>query len=513
MQTVSKQIILNVDDNDAARYTKSRILSRAGFTVSEASTGYEALEIVRTSLPDLVLLDVQLPDINGFEVCRLIKEDPATKNVLVLQTSASYIDLADKIRALEEGADNYLFEPIEPEELVVNVKALLRLARVEKELRDVNKRKDEFIAMLAHELRNPLAPIRHAVELLRLIETDQPKPQKNAVEMIGRQTDHMVRLVNDLLDVSRISQGKITLQKEPVELKSFIRQSIDSVMPAMQGRGQTLELELTEEEVWLSGDSVRLVQIISNLLNNSIKFTPPGGWIKIASRRAEQQAEICISDNGIGIPADKLGAIFGLFNQAHSLAEGGQGGLGIGLSLVRELTELHGGEVQANSKGEGQGCSFTLHFPVTSAPDLRRASTEAEPQATENGSDKKSLRVLIVDDNVDAAAVLGLMLEMEGHTIERAHTGASGLQRAIESTPDVIVLDIGLPDVNGRDVVRQLKAEPGLEKTLFIALSGFGQEKDVEESLSAGFDVHLSKPVSYGTLTETIRTLKNNGNR
>ncbi|HEX8603707.1 MAG TPA: hybrid sensor histidine kinase/response regulator, partial [Pseudoduganella sp.] len=276
-------LILNVDDTDAARYAKTRILQRAGFHVIEAGSGGEALQMVREQRPDLVLLDTKLPDINGFEVCRQLKHDPDTSMVLVLQTSASYLSSPDKVRALDSGADNYLFEPIEPEELVANVRALLRLSRVERELREMDQRKDEFLAILAHELRNPLGPIRNAVELLRSLDPHSSPAQENARRVILRQTDHMVRLVDDLLDVSRISQGKITLRRAEVELCGLLRSAAETADPNIAARQHVLAVKLPDHDIWVDGDSVRLTQVVGNLLNNAAKFTAPGGRIVLSA--------------------------------------------------------------------------------------------------------------------------------------------------------------------------------------------------------------------------------------
>jgi signal transduction histidine kinase len=312
----SDPLILNVDDTDAARYAKTRILQRAGLRVIEAGSGTEALRLAQEESPDLVLLDTKLPDINGFEVCRRLKQNPLTTPVLVLQTSASYLASPDKVRALDSGADNYLFEPIEPEELVANVRALLRLGRVERELRDMDRRKDEFLAILAHELRNPLGPIRNAVELLRSLDPHSSPAQENARQVILRQTDHMVRLVDDLLDVSRISQGKITLRRAEVELCALLKSAVETADPNIRARHHALTLQLPDHTIWVDGDSVRLTQVVGNLLNNAAKFTPPGGRIALSVCTEGDAAAIRVTDNGIGIAAEQAGSIFDLFAQA-----------------------------------------------------------------------------------------------------------------------------------------------------------------------------------------------------
>jgi len=359
--------ILNVDDNDGARYAKSRVLKHAGFDVIEAANGEDALRLAAGVLPNLILLDVKLPDINGFEVCRRLKGDPTTQAILILQTSASFLGIPDKIKALDGGADNYLFEPIEPEELIANVRALLRLGKVERELRDVDRRKDEFLATLAHELRNPLAPIRNALELMRLLDPVVPEKQEKARQIIQRHTDHLVRLVDDLLDISRISQGKINLVNERVALKNFIGNACELSAPIVKSRNHIFTLDIPEEPIWIDGDSVRLTQIVANLLHNAAKFTPVGGAISPTAYQLESNLVICVSDNGIGISEDSLGGIFELFAQVGHAQDRVQDGLGIGLSLVKNLVKMHRGEVCVSSEGLGKGCVFKVQLPLAAA--------------------------------------------------------------------------------------------------------------------------------------------------
>ena len=495
-------LILNVDDTDAARYAKSRILSRAGFDVIEAASGVEALQRAAADKPALVLLDTRLPDINGFEVCRQLKEDAATRHILILQTSASYIGIGDKVRALETGADNYLFEPIEPEELVANVRALLRLGRVERELRDVDRRKDEFLAILAHELRNPLGPIRSAVELLRHLDPYAPPAQENARQMIIRQTDHMVRLVEDLLDVSRISQGKIAVRKETLHLNKVVTAAIETADPAIQRGRHTLSVSLPEHDLCVEGDEVRLAQAVSNLLNNAAKFTPPGGRIGISVREDGGQAVVCVSDNGIGIDPKDADQIFSMFAQGRHTAERVQDGLGIGLSLVRTLVDLHGGTVSARSEGAGKGSTFEIRLPTCAPPNDSAGAAQQEPQQA-----LRQRRILVVDDNSDSAEMLASLLEYAGHDIATANDGASALAQARAFRPHLAILDIGLPDMSGYALAQAIRKLPGLEQVALVALTGYGQQKDRDDALAGGFDHHLTKPVTFDTLVQTIDRL------
>ena len=489
----SDALILNVDDSDGARYAKSRILTRAGFKVIEASNGGDALLRARQDRPNLILLDVKLPDINGLEVCRQLKGGAETNTILVLQTSASCIGTADKIRALDGGADNYLVEPIEADELIANVRALLRLGQVERELREVDRRKDEFLATLAHELRNPLGPIRTALALLCKLDPVVPAMQDNARRTIARHTDHLVRLVDDLLDVSRISLGKISLQWESVSLAGVIRSALETSSHSIEARGHAIDIDLPKEELWVCGDAVRLSQIVANLLLNAAKFTAPGGRIAISAARDGDNVRIRLSDNGIGIAAASIDSIFGLFAQSGHSPDRVQDGLGIGLSLVRTLVELHGGQVSVSSPGVGLGSTFEVHLPLDANVPLPAAA----PAPAAAGS---SQRILVVDDNSDAADTLAELLEMYGHTVRTAYTGAQAAERTLEFKPDIVFLDIGLPDMNGYEVAVKLRQLPIPQQFLLVALTGYGQEHDRQAALAAGFNEHFAKPVDFGKL-------------
>ena len=489
----SDALILNVDDSDGARYAKSRILQRAGFKVIEASNGGDALLRARQDRPNLILLDVKLPDINGLEVCRQLKGGTDTNTILVLQTSASCIGTADKIRALDGGADNYLVEPIEADELIANVKALLRLGKVERALRDVDRRKDEFLATLAHELRNPLGPIRTALALLCKLDPVVPAMQDNARRTIARHTDHLVRLVDDLLDVSRISQGKISLQWESVSLASVIRSAVETSSHSIVARGHALDVNLPGEELWVCGDAVRLSQIVANLLLNAAKFTAPGGRIVIRAERDGDTVRIRLSDNGIGIDAASIDSIFGLFAQSGHSPDRVQDGLGIGLSLVRNLVQLHGGQVSVHSPGVGLGSTFEVSLPL----DANVPLPVAAPAPPDAGG---SQRILVVDDNCDAADTLAELLEIYGHTVCTAYTGGQATQRTLEFRPDIVFLDIGLPDMSGYEVAVKLRQLPIPQQFRLVALTGYGQEHDRQAAMQAGFDEHFAKPVDFGKL-------------
>jgi len=626
--------ILNVDDNDGARYAKTRILQSAGFDVLEAANGTDALDIVKRVAPALVLLDVKLPDINGLEVCRRIKAESDTSSVLVLQTSAALTGRADKIRGLEGGADNYLAAPIEADELIANVNALLRMRRIQVDLRDSEERfrqltdniedvfwmfsvpgrqvvyvspaytavwgrsaealarqpddwlaavhaddrarmaarwdmvaqaphyddefrihdtdgrvrwvrdrvypvrdargevvrvarvtsditarremesllrtadsnKNQFLATLAHELRNPLSPIRNAAALLGASGDGAAERQARARDVITRQVDHLAHLVDDLLDVARISEGKIVLRDEEVNLKGVIAQAIETAAPLIATRQHHLDVRQPNEDIWVMGDPVRLAQSVGNLLHNAAKFTPSGGEIvlgvELLGADADQRVRISVRDNGIGIDADNLPRIFGMFAQAAVPPDRAPEGLGIGLSLVSHLAELHGGRLEADSPGIDQGSTFTIELPLLRIAAVPASVAQPDIQAD---ADSGGMRVLLVDDNVDAMEMMGFLLAEMGY---QPHTTADAGEietLALRHKPQVIVLDIGLPGVDGYQVARRIKANPALAHIRLVAHTGYGSPEDRRRAHEAGFDAHLVKPAELSDLEAALR--------
>ena len=501
-------LILNVDDNPTGLYVKTRILRRAGFEVVEAVTGAEAMASVFKLRPALVLLDVKLPDMNGRTICEQIKADSDTASIVVLQTSASHVETHDRVASLEAGADGYLVEPIEPEELVANVRALLRMRQAEQErqaaleqLRQADRRKDEFLAMLAHELRNPLAPIRNAVEILKSSDAGL---RERARALIGRQVDHLARLVDDLLEVSRITQRKVALQPQVVCLDEVIASAVETTRPFIDAHGHALEVSLDDGNVWIEVDPVRLSQVIGNLLHNAAKFTPPGGRIRLASRFDTDAWQVVVEDNGAGISAEMLPKVFDLFTQADRSLDRTEGGLGIGLSLVKGLVEMHGGAVRAESAGPGHGSRFTISLPLA----LRRQPPARPAVGAQAESSAALHRILVVEDNPDAAEAMQMLLERMGHEVRVVTDGRDALEAAVILKPDVILLDIGLPGMDGYELAQRLRATPETSAANIIAVSGYGQEKDRTRSLDMGFDLHLVKPVDPARLTEAIRSAR-----
>jgi PAS domain S-box-containing protein len=365
----------------------------------------------------------------------------------------------------------------------------------EQVLHEANRAKDEFIATLAHELRNPLAPIRTGLEILRQ-DRQNGLPSQRARETMERQLAHMIRLIDDLLDISRINSGKIRLETRRTRLADAIDSALEVSRPAMEGRRHRLEVELPSHEIDLVADVTRLAQAIGNLLNNAAKYTPPEGRIRLKVQQEGPMAVIQVSDDGVGIPPDMLDQVFSLFTQVGRTLDRSQGGLGIGLYLVRSLVELHGGTVTAASDGAGHGSTFTLRIPCLVQP----APAAASPQAAPRPSSSPGLKVLVVDDNVDAAETLAAVLEMTGRRTRTVHEGRGVLEAAREFGPDIVLLDIGLPGMSGYEVARQLRADPRFSRTLLLAVTGWGSAEDRRRSHEAGFDEHLTKPVDLAEL-------------
>lgn len=639
MAEAPRSTIVVVDDTEASRYAVSRILRQAHFEVREATTGAEALRLAGEK-PDLVVLDVNLPDMSGYDVCRRIKADPATAATPVLHLSASFVQSEDRSEGLECGADGYLTYPLEPRELVAHVEALLRVRRAEKAAReqrellrvtlssigdgvmatdtsgvvtfinvvaraltgweedavgrplkevfqtvnertgeppddnpvdrvirtgkvaglanhtlliardgtrrpiddtaspilsdggdfvgvvlvfrdvterrrleaelqrrsedlvDRDRRKDEFLAMLAHELRNPLAPICNIIQVLRL-KYGGDSAVGQAGEIMERQLAHLVRLVDDLLDVSRITRGKFELRKVPLELGSVLATTVEGVREFVDRRKHRLEVVPPPGPLYLEADPVRLEQVLSNLLTNAAKYTPPGGHIRLTAERVGAEAVVRVQDNGIGIRPEMLGHVFDLFQQADRVPGRVSEGLGIGLSLVRSLVEMHGGTVSVSSPGPGQGSEFVVRLPaVAGAPP---AAGVGEERVAGKNPAGRPLRVLITDDNTDSADSMALLLRIGGHEVRTANDGPEALETARLFLPHVVFLDIALPKgMDGHEVARRLRKEPGLEKVVLIAMTGYGQPEDVTRARAAGMDHHVTKPADPAALLRLL---------
>jgi PAS domain S-box-containing protein len=368
------------------------------------------------------------------------------------------------------------------------------------QLAEADRRKDKFLATLAHELRNPLAPMRNALELLRL--KDSQDEQLNQLHnILQRQVGHMTHLVDDLLEVSRITQGKLELRTQQLDVANALHHAVESVRPLMQAAPHELTITLPAEPIMLDADPVRLSQVVLNLLNNAAKYTPPGGKIELSARQECGHALIAVKDSGIGIPAESLANIFDMFSQHAPARERAQGGLGIGLALVRGLVELRGGTITAQSAGLGLGSEFVVRLPVSESRPSVPAAVDGVPESSAGGP---PLRIVVVDDNKDAADSLAMLLEFNGHDVRTANDGRAGLELTLEVLPDVVMLDIGLPQLNGYEIARCIRTDARCGDVLLIAVSGWGQEKDKAEAMSAGFDYHFTKPVDFDRLQDVL---------
>lgn len=380
--------------------------------------------------------------------------------------------------------------------------------KAERALREADQRKDEFLAMLAHELRNPLAPITSAAHILSSDRLD-PQPARLMASVISRQARHMTALVDDLLDVSRVTRGLVKLDKQLVDAKAVIADAVEQVRPLIEKHGHDLSVHLSPEPGLVQGDRKRLVQIVANLLNNAAKYTPDGGAIHVALDVGPDVVTIKVADDGVGMSRELIECAFELFTQAERSPDRSQGGLGIGLALVRSLAQLHGGGVVAHSDGPGTGSTFEVTLPRSAAGGGRQAG----PAGDDPGRPVTRLRVLLVDDNEDAADTLGLYLETCGHEVAISHLPSDALEQAATFRPDVAVLDIGLPEMDGYELARRLRATPTTAGAVLIALTGYGQERDRAEAMAAGFDYHLVKPVDLGRLEQLLSDVSHHRRR
>ncbi len=615
--------VLVVDDDEVKRYTITRSLQRAGFDIVEGMTGSDALRLATEAA--LLVLDVNLPDIDGYEVCRRLKADPITAAVPVLLLSATFVGTASQVEGLESGADAYLTDATEPPVLVATARALLRMRRAEKQarrdaarlrvaldagqlgewdldlgteelstssrcksnfgrpvdapftyadllaaihpedrtavdqalrhvienrseydvehrivcpsgevrwvlvrglihgddspqrligvslditerkrteqaFRDADRRKDEFLALLAHELRNPLAPIRNGLQVMRLAAGD-PDAVSKSRDIMERQLGHMVRLIDDLLDVSRISRNKMELRRSRVLLLDVVAAAVETARPVIEAAGHELTVTLPPEPVYLDADLTRLAQVFSNLLSNSAKYTENGGQIWLTAQRDGGEVVVSVRDTGIGIPADSLPTVFDMFSQVDRSIERSTGGLGIGLALVKGLVEMHGGSVSAKSGKPGEGCTFTVRLP--------ELKLDMEPMHPLPADDKPivrspSRRILVADDNRDSAASMATMLGLLGHDVRTVHDGVEAVEIAKVFQPQVILMDVGMPRLNGYDACRRIREQPWGKGATVIALTGWGQDEDRRLSKEAGCDLHLVKPVRPADLVQVL---------
>jgi signal transduction histidine kinase/ActR/RegA family two-component response regulator len=401
-------------------------------------------------------------------------------------------------------SDKYEGEFTEQDETVLVQLAAIAVggienARLYEQLREQDRRKDEFLATLAHELRNPLAPIRTGLAVLDMSPSPQAAAQTR--EVMARQVTHMARLIDDLLDISRITRGQVQLRGRTVELKSIIDAALEVSRPLIEANRHGLFVSRPPEPLLLHVDPTRIAQVISNLLNNAAKYTPEGGRIELSAEREGDTAVIRVRDSGVGLPADALDEVFELFTQVGNGPERGQGGLGIGLALVKRLVRMHGGTVRAESPGPGQGSTFSVCLPLA-AESL--AAAPSAPEAAAAPAPLARRRILAVDDNIDAVDTLATLLRLLGHEVQTAHTGSEGVAAAHAFRPELVFLDIGLPGMNGYEVIERLRTDPATAGLVIVALTGWGNDDDRRRTHEAGFDHHLTKPVDREQLEQLL---------
>jgi signal transduction histidine kinase len=569
--------ILLVDDQPARLMTYESILSELGQNLVSAHSGLEALEKLMKEEFAVVLLDVSMPDMDGFEAARLIHEHPRFEKTPIIFVTGVHVTELDRLKGYKVGAVDYVSIPVVPEILRSKVAVLVELyckrrelqelnrnlaqanarlaqanttlqaektreletlnrilqhanaeleaanrslqsevterTRVELALKEADRHKDEFLAMLAHELRNPLAPIHNAIQLMRRKPTADPLLGRSQ-DIIERQLAHLTRLVDDLLDVSRITRGKINLTKEVIDLATLVARAVETAQPLIEERRHELAVEIPSDAVAVLGDPTRLTQALANVLSNAAKYTDQGGRITVSAHLSGAEIEVRVRDTGIGIPADLLPLIFNLFTQLDRNAGRAQSGLGIGLALVRRLIEMHGGSVTAHSDGPGQGSEFVIRLPlhVVQAGESHRkphsnARSPVEQPMTNADSIRAQRRILVADDNNDALESLATLLQLGGHEVYTAANGQLALEYAERHRPEVALLDIGMPMLDGYEVARRIRAQPWGQRITLVALTGWGQDSDRRRSREAGFDSHLVKPLDLEKLTELLARL------
>jgi signal transduction histidine kinase/PAS domain-containing protein len=485
--------IVVADDNADMRDYLGRLLG-ARWKVTLVSDGARALEAARRIHPDLILTDIMMPNLDGFGLLRALRADPALISVPVVMLSARAGEEA-RIEGIEAGADDYLIKPFSARELIARVSNMLQLARLRREAIVANRAKDEFLAMLGHELRNPLAPILTALELMRLRGGDLVVRERTIIE---RQTQHLASLVEDLLDVSRIARGMVQLKRERLRISDAVAKAVETAAPLFEQQRHALSIEVGRDLV-VDADPARLTQVFANLLTNAAKYTDPGGRVVVAAVRDGDDIIATVTDTGCGVAADMLPRVFDLFVQERQSLDRSRGGLGLGLAIVRNLVELHGGQVGVASPGPGQGTTFTVRLPRAAELTGDAANAEADADAAARAAGH-AVSVLVVDDNVDAALLLADLLTSRGYATEVAHDAPEVLRRAGDFVPDVALLDIGLPAMDGYELARRLRELPGWRNVRMLALTGYGQNADRARSLDAGFDQHLVKPIDFATL-------------
>ena len=520
--------ILVVNDDANSLFALTSLLGlwaeQESYEVLSARTGQEALRQVLLHDFAVILLDVNMPGMDGFETAEAIHARARSADIPIIFITAFLADELDRLKAYQHGAVDFLFTPVIPQILYAKISVFVALASKSEELkkqarelssrsaeltasnkrlrREIEERqvaerenhaKDEFLAMLGHELRNPLSAISSAAALIGLQGVSVDGVQR-AKKIIERQSQHLGRIVDDLLDLSRAMSGKILLDRAPVDLAALVAGTLETFRATGRSNGYDLAHDLAGG--WVEGDATRLEQIASNLIDNALKYTPSGGRIEVRTWAENGEVVLSVRDNGVGIAAELLPHVFEVFVQGSSTLDRSQGGLGIGLSLVRRLAELHGGDIEADSKGPGAGSVFILRMPRIEPPV--QLATAAPPAA----DGKPTL--LLIEDNEDGREMMTMMLDCYGYQVRAAEDGLRGLDAVREFRPDLALVDIGLPGIDGYEVARRLRADPDTRHIKLIALTGYGLAEDLARVMAAGFDRHLVKPVGIEQLMETI---------
>jgi signal transduction histidine kinase len=541
--------ILIVDDEPRNLAVLESLLDAPGYRLVRAASADEALLALVAEEFALLILDVRLPGMSGFELAQTIKGRKKTSRIPIIFLTAYYNEDQHVLEGYGSGAVDYLVKPVnatvlrskvavfaelhrKSREVAIANRALLAevterrraeqqlqemnenldhlvaertraLEQAEAELREADRRKDAFIATLAHELRNPLAPVRNAVQILQRQGGGDADSQR-ARTIIARQVGIMARLIDDLMDVSRINRGHIELRREPVDLSRALELAVEATRPYMSEFGHSLALRLPDAPVVLDADVTRLSQVFVNLLTNAAKYTERGGRIEVAVQRDDDIVSVTVRDDGIGIPADHLERVFGMFAQVESAVGRSRGGLGIGLSLVRHLVELHGGSVRATSDGPGRGSMFTVSLPL---PGRALREPAAAGSAARSGPSTR-IRILVVEDNRDGAETLTMLLRTMGHEVRVVLDGGAAIDAAASFRPELVLLDLGLPTLDGYQVCRQLRERPWGARAKVVAMTGWGDAEAQRAALAAGFDRHLVKPVEEADLLAALELVR-----
>ncbi|MEJ7806096.1 MAG: response regulator [Telluria sp.] len=529
MPKIEKPKILVVNDDAASLLALTSLLDlwaeETGYDVISARSGQQALRQVLLHDFAVILLDVNMPGMDGFETAEAIHQRARSSDIPIIFVTAFLADEIDRLKAYQRGAADFLFTPVIPQILHAKVQVFVTLATKNEELKRqahklsqrtteltaTNKRltremeerqaaerkshaKDEFLAMLGHELRNPLSAISSAAALIGLAGAG-PDTVGRAKQIIQRQSQHLSRIVDDLLDLSRAMSGKILLARKPIEVAALVSACLDTFKAT--GRTGNYLLNINMAPAWVDGDPTRLEQIATNLIDNALKYTPPGGAIDIAVFEQDDDIVLTVRDTGVGISEELIPHVFDVFVQASTTLDRSQGGLGIGLALVRRLVELHGGTVSAHSGGASAGSTFEIRLP-------RAAPAEAPVIEVPTYLDTGKPSVLLIEDNEDGREMMATMLTACGYPIEQAADGLQGVDMAVAHLPDVALVDIGLPGIDGYEVARRLRKNEATRHIRLIALTGYGLAEDQRRVLEAGFDMHLVKPVDINHLLEAL---------